>query len=170
VIWAYSPAMSIDTTVLDTSMAVAPDLAWSLDGEDAVLDFPADRPEPDAEPALGERYSWWLVWRRAVLLVVVAAALAAGLVYAGNFVHLPARHDAAPAPAPPSWMAPTGDAVQDGSHDPIVCTYIRAGHTVQEAVEAGQDGGAIPLEFARAYVTAAIDAYCPEMSASATRH
>jgi hypothetical protein len=56
-----------ETTVLDTSKAAAPDLAWSLDGD-------------DDEQAPAERYSWGLVWRNAALLVVVAAALAAVLV------------------------------------------------------------------------------------------
>jgi hypothetical protein len=166
--------MSIDTTALDTSLAVVPDLAWSLDSGD-VVDFPEDLPEPDNEElAPVGRYSWWLVWLRAVLLVMVATALGAGIVFVMRGWHAPA-----PAAAPQS-TSPDTDAFlreaagppfpDDPSRDPEVCAYIRAGHSVQEAVEAGQDGGAVPLEFARAYVTTAINAYCPEISASAAPH
>lgn len=152
--------MSIDTTVLDTSVAVAPDLAWSLDGDDAVLDFPADWPEPDAELAPEERYSWGEVWRNAVLLIVVAAALA---MLAAALVSVMLENHESVAAAPP----PPAPAVQDPSHDPVVCMYIAAGHTVQQAVKSAQQNSSLTLEQARAYVAAGIAAYCPARAGSA---
>jgi hypothetical protein len=168
-----------DTTGLDTSKAAAPDLAWSLEGDDnAELDFGADLPRsvaggefspPEGEPlpdddeqAPGERYSWGLVWLRAALIVVVAAALAAVLVSSVK----PDRHEsAAPQSTSPDSAAflreAAAPAVQDAYHDPEVCAYIRAGHTVQQAIEVGQRNGWVTLEQARAYVAAAVSAYCP---------
>lgn len=146
--------MSVDTTVLDTSLAVTPDLAWSLAGEDSVLEFPADRLEPDDdEQTPDERYSWWLAWRNAVLLVVVAAALA---VLAAVLTSMREDHESAAAAA-----LPAAPAVQDPSFDPVVCLYIKAGHTPQQAVESAQQNSSLTLAEARKYVAVAMAAYCP---------
>jgi hypothetical protein len=162
--------MSIDTTVLDTSKAVVPDLAWSLDSGD-VVDFP-ELPEPDNEElAPVGRYPWWLVWLRAVLLVVVAAALGAGIVFVLRGWHAPA-----PAAAPQSSSPDSAAFLKEEADLPStfyahdVCAYIRSGRTVQEAVEATQENGSLRLGEARAEVTAAIKSDCPEMAASATGH
>jgi hypothetical protein len=154
--------MSIDTSVLDTSMAVTPELAWSLAGDDAVLDFPDDQPESDDDAqVLGERYGWWLVWRRAVLLVVVAAALAAVLVYVGNFAHLPRRHAAAQSPTPDSAAFLKEEAELPSTfYGPEVCGDIAAGDTVQQIVDAIQNSP-LTLEQLRAEVNTAIQTYCP---------
>jgi hypothetical protein len=165
--------MSIDTTVLDTSMAVTPDLAWSLDTEDAVLDFPADRQElDDDEQVPVGRYSWWLVWRRAVLLVVVAAALGAGLVFVARDWHELVPTAVAPQSSTPDSAAFLREeaGLPSTFYGPDVCAYIAAGRTVQEAVESTQQNGSLTQAQARAEVNEAIKTYCPEMSASATRH
>lgn len=167
---AYDPAMSVDTNVLDTSMAVTPDLAWSLDG-DAVLDFPGERLEPAYEHV--SRYSWWLVWRRALLLVIAATVLAAGLVFGLRGWHepVPVTAAASQSPSPNSDPFLKEEAELPSTfYGPDVCSYIAAGRTVQEAVESTQQNGSLTPEQARAEVTAAIKTYCPEMSASATRH
>lgn len=163
--------MTIDTSVLDTSKAVAPDLAWSLaDGDDEVVDFPVAEPEPAVvERAEGARYSWGAVWRRAVLLVVTGAAAAAVIT------------SAMPAPTATVAMAPQSptpdsdifirEEAADGGPDTGVCTYIRAGHTPQQAAEAElPNNGALTPKTARDYVDAALRAYCPELSVSAARH
>jgi hypothetical protein len=166
--------MSIDTTVLDTSKAALPDLAWSLDGDDAVLDFPADWPEPDNdEPDQGEHYGWWLVWLRAALLVVVAAALAAGLVFVlrGWHASAPVTAAASQSPTPNSsdpFLKEEAGVMFYNSED--ICSSIAAGHTPQqlEAQMGAPDYQGWPtLEQARDYINEAIRTHCP---ASATRH
>lgn len=165
-------------------MAVVPDLAWSLDGDDAyavVVDFPADLPESDDEPLPDdvERYSWWSVWRRAALLVVVAAALAAGIV----FVLHDWREWVPTATAPQSPTADSAaflkeeevpnsapDPDPNSAANPEVCRYIRAGRTVQQTIEDEQHDNSLTPEQARAYVDASVNAYCPELSGSAARH
>lgn len=150
--------MSVDTSVLDTSKAVAPDLAWSLAGDAGVLDFPLE-PRDDAP---GARYSWWSVWRRAVLLVVVSAALAAGLVFG-----LRGWHEPVTAAAPQSPSVDSDPFLKEEAglpttfYGPDVCAYIAAGRTVQQAVESTQQNSSLTLEQARAEVTAAIKTYCP---------
>lgn len=160
--------MTIDTTVLGTSKAGVPELAWSLAGDDDVLDFPDDPLEPGcAEQPLGVRYGWGAVCRRAVLLVVSGAAVAAGLV------------SAMPAPEVVPSAAPTSSSDSDPfvkeeeaagagpSNDPDVCAYIRAGNTPQQTAEAEMHNSSLTLAQARAYVDEAIRVYCPEISASA---
>jgi hypothetical protein len=148
--------MSIDTSVLGTSMAAAPELAWSLDADDAVLDFPADQPEPDDdEQAPGGRYSWCVAWRRAVLLVVAGAALAAALVSSmGN------RNESAPVTAAQSSSADSDPFLREEA-GLDVCAYIRSGSTTQQTVEATMQNSSLTLDQARAEVTAAINTYCP---------
>lgn len=159
--------MGVDTSVLDTSKAVAPDLAWSLAGDAGVLDFPL---EPrDAEP--GARYSWWSVCRRAVLLMVVAAALAAGLVFG-----LRGWHESAPITAAP--QSPSADSDPFSREEAGLpfrltpygaegaCISI-AGGTTPEQLEAQMVAAAwrpVTLEEARDYVNAAIRTHCPEKS------
>jgi hypothetical protein len=183
--------MTVDTStaVLDTSKAAAPDLAWSLDGDDAVLDFPADQPQPDDdEPAAGERYSWWLVWRYAALLVVVAAALAAVLVSVRDRREVPSTPAVAPPPtvAAPPTVYPRAPAAAPVDPDSVfltelgiagipvtnttaavnggrgVCADIAAGGTPQQEVQVVVRNNSLvtPAE-ARMYIAAAIDAYCP---------
>lgn len=137
--------MSIDTAVLDTSLAVVPDLAWSLETQ---IESP-DADEllgVDDEQVPGERYGWGEVWRNAVLLVVVAAALA---VLAAVLTSMRENHESAPAAIPP---APKGA---------VVCNYIGAGYTPQQIIEGFIQNGPMTPEDARAQVAAAIAADCP---------
>jgi hypothetical protein len=158
VIRAYSPAMSIDTTVLDTSKAATLDLAWSLEVTDTAS---LGEPEPlvvDDEQAPPGRYSWWLVWRNAVLLVVAAALAALAVI----LVSMREGHAAAPAASPPSYAA------HDPSLDPpVVCDFIASGYTPQQIAE-GEMRNGLTTEDARAHVAAAIAADCPASAGSAT--
>jgi Protein of unknown function (DUF732) len=151
-----------DTTVLDTSAAAAPELAWSLEDDDEAIHHVTDLRKvagheafsPDLDDA-GERYSWWEVWRNAALLVLVAAALA---VLAAVLTSVTLEdHEPAPAVAPPAA------AVKDPSHDDV-CTAI-AGGTTPEQLEAQmvapQQNSSLTLDQARDYVNTAIKAYCP---------
>lgn len=151
-------------------MAVAPDLAWSLDSGD-VVDFPEDRPEPDDdEQVLGGRYSWWLVWLRAALLVVVAAALGAGILFVARDWHAPAPAAAPQSSSPDSdpFLREEAGVMFYNSED--ICSSIAAGHTPQqlEAQMVAPDYQGWPtLEQARDYINEAIRTDCP---ASATHH
>jgi hypothetical protein len=166
-----------DTSVLDTFKAAAPDLAWSQVGDNAELDFCADPPRSVATAEFSAvedepvgRYSWWLVWLRAVLLVVGAAALAAALVFVLRGWHAPA-----PAAAPQSPSADSDPFLREEAgvmfyNSEDICRSIAAGHTPQqlEAQMVAPDYQGWPtLAQARDYINEAIRTHCP---ASATHH
>lgn len=152
-------------------MGVVPDLAWSLDSGGDVVDFPEDDvPEPDDEPVLSGRYSWWLVWLRAVLLVVVAAALGAGIVFVLHGWHAPTPAAAPQSSSPDSAAFLKEEAGVMFYNSKDICSSIAAGHTPQqlEAQMVAPDYQGWPtLEQARDYINEAIRTDCP---ASATHH
>jgi hypothetical protein len=102
-----------------------------------------------------------LVWLRAVLLVMVATALGAGIVFVMRGWHAPA-----PAAAPQSTSPDSAAFLKEEAllalpfYGPNVCSYIRSGHTAQQAVEATQQNSSLTLEQARAEVNEAIRTYC----------